>query len=85
VKAHPNDAAARVVLARVYAEQGKDRKALEELQAALISHPQDGVVNRMAGLLHMKLGEREPGRIRNRLSVQDALVRDRSRIKPGFS
>ena len=28
VKAHPDDPAAKVLLARVYAEQGKDRKAL---------------------------------------------------------
>ncbi len=61
VKAHPSDAAARVLLARVYAEQGKDRKALEELQAALEGRPQDAAANRMAGLLHMKLGEKEQG------------------------
>jgi tetratricopeptide (TPR) repeat protein len=61
VKAHPGGAAARVLLARVYAEQGKDRKALEELQAALESHPQDLAANRMAGTLHMKLGEKEQG------------------------
>ena len=35
VKAHPQSAEPRVLLARVYAEQGKDKKALEELQGAL--------------------------------------------------
>ncbi|HET6923650.1 MAG TPA: tetratricopeptide repeat protein [Anaeromyxobacteraceae bacterium] len=61
VKAHPANPAARVLLARVYAEQGKDRKALEEAQGALQEHPGDVGANRMAGVLHLKLGEREAG------------------------
>ena len=39
VKAHPNRADPRVLLARVYAEQGKDKKAIEELQARWASRP----------------------------------------------
>jgi tetratricopeptide (TPR) repeat protein len=61
VKAHPDDPAARVLLARVYAEQGKDRKALEELQAVLAAYPTFVAANRMAGLLHLRLGERDQG------------------------
>ncbi|HUL60359.1 MAG TPA: tetratricopeptide repeat protein [Anaeromyxobacteraceae bacterium] len=61
VKAHPGDPAQRVLLARVYAEQGKDRKALEELAAVLQAHPRDLAGNKMAGALHLRLGEREPG------------------------
>ena len=61
VKAHAGDVAARLLLARVYAEQGKDRKALDEVLAALQEHPSDAAANRMAGVLHMKLGEKEPG------------------------
>jgi tetratricopeptide (TPR) repeat protein len=61
VKAHPGDAAARLLLARVYAEQGKDRKALEEVQATLQDHPNDPAANRMAGVLRFRLGEKEPG------------------------
>ena len=38
VRAHPSDVTARLALARVYAEQGKDRKALEEVQGALAAH-----------------------------------------------
>src|SRR2546429_9573428 len=34
VKAHPTAPDPRVLLARVYAEQGKDKKALEELAGA---------------------------------------------------
>ena len=61
VKAHLDDPAPRVLLARVYAEQGKDRKALEELQAVLQVHPRDAAANRLAGALHMKVGERDAG------------------------
>jgi len=61
VKAHAGDVAARLLLARVYAEQGKDRKALDEVLAALQEHPSDAAANRTAGVLHMKLGEKEPG------------------------
>jgi tetratricopeptide (TPR) repeat protein len=61
VKAHPDDSAPRVLLARVYAEQGKDRKALEELQALLQVHPRDAAANRLAGTLFLKAGEREAG------------------------
>src|SRR5512141_341914 len=60
-KAHPDDPSARVLLARVYAEQGKDRKALEELSAVLAAFPTFVAANRMAGALHMRLGEREQG------------------------
>src|SRR5688572_17104233 len=61
VKAHPNESGARVLLARVYADQGKDRKALEELAAALQVAPDDAIANRMAGVIHMKLGETDQG------------------------
>src|SRR5512133_443123 len=51
VKAHPDDPSARVLLARVYADQGKDRKALEELAAVLGAFPTFAAANRMAGVL----------------------------------
>ena len=41
VKAHPNAADPRVLLARVYADQGKEKKALEEVQGALQVAPTD--------------------------------------------
>ncbi len=61
VKAHPDDPSARVLLARVYADQGKDRKALEELNAVVAAYPTFAAANRLAGILHMRLGERELG------------------------
>jgi tetratricopeptide (TPR) repeat protein len=61
VKAHPDDPSAKVLLARVYADQGKDRKALEELQAVLAAYPTFAAALRLAGGLHLRLGEREAG------------------------
>src|SRR5271169_4725091 len=62
VKAHPNRPDPRVLLARVYADQGKDKKAIEELQAALQVAPTDGAILRQLGSLQMKAGEGEAGR-----------------------
>jgi len=62
VKAHPNAPAPRILLARVYAEQGKDKKALEELAGALQVAPGDKNVLRMTGALQMKGGEATAGK-----------------------
>src|SRR5438094_9739919 len=62
VKAHPNTADPRVLLARVYADQGKEKKALEELNGALQVAPQDKLALRMMGALQIKTGEVETGR-----------------------
>src|SRR5919107_1665531 len=62
VKAHPSAADPRLLLARVYAEQGKDKKALEELQSALQVAPSDKNVLRMTGSLQLKNGETEAGK-----------------------
>lgn len=59
VKAHPTLADPRVLLARVYADQGKDKKALEELQGALSVVPSDKFALRLAAQLQWKAGERE--------------------------
>lgn len=62
VKAHPSVADPRVLLARVYAEQGKDKKALDELQGALQVAPGDKLALRLAGALQIKGGELETGK-----------------------
>ncbi|SET16366.1 tetratricopeptide repeat protein [Stigmatella erecta] len=62
VKAHPNASDPRLLLARVYAEQGKDKKALEEALSALQVQPADKAALRMAGSLQLKTGEPEPGK-----------------------
>jgi tetratricopeptide (TPR) repeat protein len=62
VKAHPTAVDPRLLLARVYAEQGKDKKALEEVLGALQAQPEDKAALRMAGALQLKTGEAEPGK-----------------------
>ncbi len=62
VKAHPALPDARVLLARVYAEQGKDKKALEELTGALQVSPTDKVALRMMGSLQIKGGDAAVGK-----------------------
>src|SRR5512136_2173627 len=61
VKAHPDDPGARVLLARVYADQGKDRKALEELQPVLASYANYAAGHLLAGQLQLRLGARADG------------------------
>lgn len=61
VKAHPGSSSARVLLARVYAEQGKDKKALEELQGALTIDASDAAALRMLGSLQFKGGDAAAG------------------------
>ncbi|GMT99878.1 hypothetical protein KH5H1_39980 [Corallococcus caeni] len=62
VKAHPTAADPRLLLARVYAAQNKDKKALEEVMGALQVQPEDKAALRMAGVLQIKGGEAEVGR-----------------------
>ncbi|MBM7117989.1 tetratricopeptide repeat protein [Archangium primigenium] len=62
VKAHPNRADPRLLLARVYQEQGKDKKALEEALGALQAYPSDRATLRMVGALQLKTGEADAGR-----------------------
>jgi cellulose synthase operon protein C len=62
VKAHPNAADPRLLLARVYLQQGKDKKALEEALGGLQVQPADKAALRMVGMLQLKTGEAEPGK-----------------------
>jgi tetratricopeptide (TPR) repeat protein len=57
IKARPAEALPRVLLARIYADQGKDPKAVEELRAALGVQPEDGAALRMLASLQFKHGE----------------------------
>jgi tetratricopeptide (TPR) repeat protein len=72
VKAHPDDPSARVLLARVYADQGKDRKALEELGGVLAAFPTFAAANKLAAVLHFRLGEREPAEAALRRAAEAA-------------
>lgn len=72
VKAHPEDPGARVLLARVYADQGKDRKALEELQPTLAAYANYAAAHLMAGHLHLRLGARAEGEAALRRAAEAA-------------
>jgi cellulose synthase operon protein C len=72
VKAHPDDPAAKVLLARIYAEQGKDKKALDELGGVLAAFPTFVAANRMAAVLHFRMGERGPGEAALRRAAEAA-------------
>src|SRR5512142_2083264 len=80
VKAHPDDPGARVLLARVYADQGKDRKALEELGGVLAAFPTFAAASKLAAILHLRLGDRQQGEAALRRAAEaapdDAEVRD---------
>jgi len=69
VRANPESADGRILLARVYAEQGKDRKALEELAGALELSPTDVGALELAVSLHLRA--REPDAAR--MILRDAL------------
>ncbi|MHB8419429.1 MAG: tetratricopeptide repeat protein [Myxococcales bacterium] len=57
IKARPAAASPRVLLARIYAEQGKDKKATEELQGAVAAEPSDLSALRLLASLQLKGGE----------------------------
>jgi cellulose synthase operon protein C len=75
VKAHPTRPDPRVLLARVYSDQGKDKKAIEELQAALQVAPEDRTILRQLGALQMKTGDAAAGRA-NLLKAWEAAPTD---------
>lgn len=72
VKAHPDDPGARVLLARVYADQGKDRKALEELQPVLATYANYAAGHLLAGQLQLRLGQRAEGEAALRRAAEAA-------------
>lgn len=79
VKTRPNTAEPRLLLARVYQQQGKDRKALEEAAAALQVAPGDKLALRMTADLQLKLGETDAGRT-NLLKAYELDSRDAETI-----
>lgn len=79
VKAHPQLPDPRVLLARVYAEQGKDKKAVEELNGALQVAPSDKLALRLMGTLQMRNGEPDAGKA-NLLKAYEADPADQETI-----
>ncbi len=61
VKAHPEKAAPHILMARIYAEQGKDKKAIEELKGALEREGKSVEALRALGALSFKAGNGAEG------------------------
>ncbi len=61
VKAHPDDPEARVLMGRIYSDQSKDRKALQEFKAALEIDPEHVEANRLLGIKLLAQGDTEDG------------------------
>ena len=72
VKTHPDDPAPKVLLARVYADQGKDKKALEELALVLATYPGYAAGNLLAATLHFRGGARAEGEAALRRAAEAA-------------
>ncbi len=72
VKGHPDDPSAKVLLARVYADQGKDKKALEELGVVLGAYPNYTAGNLLAATLHLRGGARAEGEAALRRAAEAA-------------
>lgn len=74
VRAHGDAPEGRVLLARVYAAQGKDKKALEELKPALEKVPAHADGLRLAVELHLRGGDR---------AAAEAAIRAAAEAAPG--
>ncbi len=61
MRARPTDPIPRLLLVRIYAEQGKDTKALDELTTALQAIPGDTELLKLQAGLLLKTGQRGPG------------------------
>lgn len=79
VKAHPATPDPRVLLARVYAEQGKDKKALEEVQGALTVNGADKAALRLVALLQLRGAEADAGKA-NLLKAYEAAPEDQETL-----
>ena len=61
VKAHPEKAAPHILMARIYAEQSKDKKAVEEIKLAIEQDGDNVEALRLAGELSFKAGNGAEG------------------------
>ena len=61
IKYHPELAAGRMILTRIYIDQAKHKKAIGELQQLIRSQPGHSDAFRTLGEIHLKLGHREDG------------------------
>ena len=61
IKAHPELSIGRLIMSRIYAAQGKNQKAIEELENLLKSKPDEVTAISQMGSLQLKQGQEEKG------------------------
>lgn len=61
IKAHPELPTGRLIMARIYSDQAKHQKAIDELNSLLKLSPQNTDAFRLLGTIHLKLGKTEEG------------------------
>ncbi|MBW2700375.1 MAG: tetratricopeptide repeat protein [Deltaproteobacteria bacterium] len=61
IKAHPELPTGRLIMARIYSDQAKHQKAINELNNLLKMSPQHGEAFRMLGKISIKLGQQDEG------------------------
>ncbi len=61
IKAHPELPTGRLIMARIYSDQAKHQKAIDELNNLLKLSPQNTDAFRLLGTIHLKLGKTEEG------------------------
>jgi tetratricopeptide (TPR) repeat protein len=61
IKAHPDLPTGRLIMARIYRDQAKHQKAIEEVNKLLKMSPENPDAHRLMGSIHLKLGKTEDG------------------------
>ncbi len=61
IKAHPDLPDGRLIMARIYSDQAKHQKAIDELNSLLKLSPQNADAFRLLGKIHLKLGRNDEG------------------------
>jgi tetratricopeptide (TPR) repeat protein len=61
IKAHPDLPTGRLIMARIYCDQAKHQKAIEEVNKLLKLSPHNPDAHRLLGTIFLKLGKEEDG------------------------
>ncbi len=61
IKAHPDLPTGRLIMARIYSDQAKHQKAVDELEKLLKLSPENAEAYRLLGNVQLKLGKEEQG------------------------
>lgn len=61
IKAHPDLPTGRLIMARIYCDQAKHQKAIDEVNKLLKLSPENPDAHRLLGIIYLKLGKEEDG------------------------